>query len=321
MATATSHDPRGRDAATPTQMPAKGWTEALKRAWKESGDDNLNLIAAGVSFYAFLTIVPILGALVLVYGFIADPATLVRHVQSLASVMPAEAAKLIGEQLMGVVTANGSKKGLGVLLALGLALYGASKGMGAIVTALNIAYDEKEKRGFFKRLLLTLAMVVGALLLVIMLIFAGSVTGALGRLLPFSSPVVVFLLKVLSWVVTAALLSAGIAALYRYAPARDKAKWSWLTPGSIIATVGIGVASILFGIYVSNFGNYNATWGSLGAVVVLLTWLNLSAFILLLGAEVNAELEHQTERDTTSGPEQPLGTRGAEMADRVAPEA
>ena len=131
----------------------------------------------------------------------------------------------------------------------------------------------------------------------------------------------ILLLKILSWIVAAGAVSAGIAALYRYAPARDKAKWSWLTPGSILATIGIIVASILFGFYVSNFGNYNATWGSLGAVVVLLTWLNLSAFILLLGAEVNAELEHQTERDTTTGPEQPLGARGAEMADKVAPAA
>ena len=317
MTEAAPSDDRGRNAASPAQIPLSGWRDVLIRTWKESMQDNLSLIAAGVTFYAFLTIVPLLGSLVLVYGLVADPATVVANMQGLTSVMPADAARLIGEQLMQVVTTAGSKKGWGLLLALALALYGATKGMGAIVTAMNVAYDEEERRGFVKTTLLTLAMTVGAVLVGIVAILAISAMSAIERVLPASGPVVHFLVTALLWIFAAALMSASVAAVYRYAPSRDKAQWKWLSAGSIFATVLIVAATLGFGFYVSNFGSYNATYGSLGAVIVLLTWLNLSAFILLFGAELNAELEHQTRRDTTEGPEKPEGQRGAEMADTV----
>lgn len=310
---------RGRSAATPMQMPTAGWWDALKRSWAEMGKDNLSLIAAGVAFYGFTAMVPLLGATVLVYGLVADPQTVLRQMAALTEVLPAEAASLIGDQLMNVVSSAEGKKGLGLVVALAIALWGATKGAGAIVTALNIAYEEEDQRGFVKRTLLNLVIVVGA---VIGLIFAvGAITSLshLERLIPGAPTPIVWLGKLASWLVLAGLIAAGAATLYRYGPDRDEAKWSWLTPGSIAAAIGIGALTVGFSVYVANFGNYNATYGSLGAVVVLLTWLYLSALVLLLGAELNSELEHQTERDTTKGPEQPLGQRGAEMADRVAP--
>lgn len=301
------------------QMPSTGWWDALKRSWAEMGKDNLSLIAAGVAFYGFSAMVPLLAATVLVYGLVARPETVLRQMEALTELLPAEAASLIGEQLMNVVASAEGKKGLGLLLALAIALWGATKGAGAIVTALNIAYEEEEGRGFVKRTLLNLAIVLGAVLGLIVAVGTITTLSHLERLIPGAPAVLVWIGKLVSWLALAGLVAAGAATLYRYGPDRDKAKWSWLTPGSIAAALGIGLLTVAFSIYVANFGNYNATYGSLGAVVVLLTWLYLSALVLLLGAELNSELEHQTERDTTRGPERPLGERGAEMADRVAP--
>lgn len=301
-------------------MPAKGWLDVLKRSWTEMGKDNLSLIASGVAFYAFLAIVPLLGAIVLTYGLVAEPASVMRHFQELSTMLPGDAAKLIGEQMINVVNTASDKKGLGLLLALVLAFWGATKASGAIVTALNIAYEEEETRGFLKRTLLNLAMVAGAVLVVGLAMVAITVFAHLDRFFPGAPAALLFAGRLGSWLILALIGAASVAALFRYAPNRDKAKWAWLTPGSVFAALGFGVLTAGFGIYVANFGNYNATYGSLGAVVVLLTWLYLSALLLLLGAELNAELEHQTARDTTTGPDRPLGQRGAEMADRVAPD-
>lgn len=310
-------DDRGRSADTPLEIPLSGWRDILIRTWREATADNLTLIAAGVTFYAFLTIVPMLGVLVLAYGLVASPETVIANMEGLTSVMPADAAKLIGEQLMQVVETAGSQKGFGLLAALAIALYGATKGMGAIVTALNIVYDEEETRSFLRTTLLTLVMTFGAVAVALIMIVAISAMGAVERLIPGSPGFVHALIKVGTWIVTALVMAGAIAAVYRYAPAREKARWSWLSAGSFLATLLILVATIGFGFYVTNFGSYNATYGSLGAVIVLLTWLNLSAYILLFGAELNAELEHQTRSDTTQGAPRPEGQRGAEMADTV----
>ena len=312
-------DTSGRTAASPWAIPAKGWLAVLKRSWAEMGKDNLTLIASGVAFYAFLALVPLLGAIVLTYGLVAEPSSVVQHFQQLSTMLPADAARLIGEQLMNVVNTAGNKKGFGLLLALLLAFWGATKATGAIVTALNITYEEEETRGFVKRTALNLAMVLGAVLAVGVAMAAITIFSQVERLIPGAPGIVLLLIRLVSWVALALLAAGGAAAVYRYAPDRDNAKWRWLTPGSVFAAVAWGALTAGFGVYVANFGNYNATYGSLGAVVVLLTWLYLTALLLLLGAELNAELEHQTERDTTEGPDRPLGLRGAEMADRVAP--
>lgn len=301
-------------------MPPKGWLDVLKRSWAEMGKDNLSLIASGVAFYVFLAMVPLLGAVVLTYGLVVEPASVARHFKELSTMLPGEAARLIGEQLMNVVNTAAGKKGLGLALALALAFWGATKATGAIVTALNIAYEEEETRGFIKRTLLNLAMVLGAVLVVGVAMAAITVFAHLDGIFPGAPGALLFLGRIVSWLLLAVIAAGAVTALYRYGPDREKAEWTWLTPGSAFAAVGWGLLTAGFGIYVANFGNYNATYGSLGAVVVLLTWLYLSALILLLGAELNSELEHQTARDTTTGTERPLGQRGAEMADRVAPD-
>lgn len=315
---ADARDQRGRDASSPLAVPAKGWKEVLQRAWKEAGDDNVGIIAAGVAFYGFLALVPLLGATVLTYGLIAEPQTVLRNMNNLTSVMPADAAKLIGEQLMNVVRTSGSKKGFGLVLALGLALFGARNGAGSIITALNIAYEEKETRSFFRINLLALGMTLAAVLVAVIAMVAIAAMGHLGKLFPNAPAILLIAGKVLSYLLVALGGAAGAATLYRYGPSRDEARWVWLTPGSIGASILWLALTLGFGFYVAKFGNYSATYGSLGTVVVMLTWLYLSSYVLLLGAELNSELEQQTERDTTVGPEQAMGARRAKAADTIA---
>ena len=295
-------DGRTTGASSPAQIPPAGWFQILKRTYQESTRDNVSLVAAGVAFYAFLAFVPLLGALVLSYGLIAAPSSVVQHVRQLTSVMPADAAKLIGEQLLSISQTATSKKGFGLLLAILLSLYGAMRGASSIITALNIVYGVEEDRGFVKTTLIAVAITVGAVVAMIVGMTAISALGLVERLLPFSSPLIHTLLKVASWIAAAAVVSLVIALVYRYAPNRPNPKWAWLTPGSITATLLWIAATLGFGFYVANFGSYNATYGSLGAVVVFLTWLYLSGYILLMGGELNSELEKVAgDGDTHAG--------------------
>jgi len=310
-------DPLGREAERPSEIPLRGWISLLKRTWTEAGEDNLSLVAAGVAFYFFLAFVPLLAALVMTYGLVADPAAVLRHVQALTEILPADAARLIGERLLSVATAAQGEKGLGLLLALIVSLYGGMRGATSIITALNIVYEERDRRGFFRTTLLSFAMTLGGVVLGAATIVALSAIGFVDELARAFGPLAQLALSLFSWLVTAALASAAIAAIYRYGPDRNAAKWRWLSPGSMVATIAWLGATLGFSAYVSHFGSYNATYGSLGAVVVLLMWLYLSAYVLLLGAELNAEIEHQTARDSTTGPDRPMGRRGAAMADTV----
>ncbi|MEA1014086.1 YihY/virulence factor BrkB family protein [Sphingosinicella sp. LY1275] len=286
-------------AATPAQISGQGWKQVLVRTWKEASRDNLNLIAAGVAFYAFLAFVPLLGILVLTYGLVADPASVVEHFQALTRVMPPEVARIVGEQMQSMVGTATGQKGFALLLALLIAIYGAMRGAKSIITALNVVYGVAEDRGFLRTTALAVLITLGAVVALLAGIIAISALAALEALLPFSSPFVRGLLKSLFWIAAAAAVTFVIAVIYGYAPNRPKAKWRWISPGSIAATLVWLAATLGFGFYVANFGSYNATYGSLGAVIVFLTWLYLSAYILLIGAELNAELEKQTACDTT----------------------
>ncbi|PAX07094.1 YihY/virulence factor BrkB family protein [Sphingomonas lenta] len=309
---------QGRDAPSPWKMPAGGWWAALKRTQKEMGDDNVGLIAAGTAFYAFASIIPVLGAVVLSYGLFASQERVVADIESLFASLPREAASVIQDQLLTVVRTEGGKQGIGLVVALALALYGGTKAASAIVTALNIAYEQKETRGIVKLYLLYFAIVIGAVVLVLGAIASTTVLAFLDSLLPNLGGAGKFVIRLLSYALIAALAVTAGACLYRYGPNRENAKWAWLTPGSAIATLLWLVGTALFGLYVSNFANYGATYGSLSAVIVLLTWLWLSAYVYLFGAELNSELERQTQRDTTTGAEKPMGARGATAADTVA---
>ncbi|WP_457355287.1 YhjD/YihY/BrkB family envelope integrity protein [Sphingomonas sp. UYP23] len=310
-------DDQGHGADSPWQMPLKAWIAIAKRTWAETSTDNIGLIAAGVAFYAFLALVPLLGAIVLVYGLAANPATVMRNMTQLTSVMPSDVAKLVGDQLMNVVKTSDGKKGLGLLLALGLAVFGARNGAGAVITALNVAYEEEEKRGFLKVNLLAIGMTAVAVLVAMIALVAIAALGHFQTLIPNAPDIVIVAGKILAYLVMTLAGAGAAATLYRYGPSRERARWVWLTPGSLFAALMWLLLTIGFGIYVAEFGNYNATYGSLGTVVVTLTWLYLSSYILLFGAELNSELEHQTARDTTKSPA-PLGGRGAWVADHVA---
>lgn len=286
-------DERGRRARSPWSMPWSGWKDVLSRTAKEASEDNIGLVAAGVAFYAFLALVPLLAAIVLAYGFAADPRSVVKTMGSLTRVLPADAAKLIGDQLLAVVRTSGEKKGLGILAALAVAIFGARNAAGALIIALNIAYEEKEKRGFVAVTLLALAMTVAAVVAALTAIAAFSALALLAALLPSASPLVIWGTRIFSYLLLLAGASFGAAVLYRYGPSRAEPRWAWITPGSASCAVGWLLLSVGFGIYVARFGGYGKTYGSLAAVVVLLTWIYLSAYVFLFGAELNSEFERQ----------------------------
>lgn len=273
--------------------PLNAWRDVLVRSWKEAGDDNVGLLAAGVAFYAFLAVVPLLAATVLVYGLAVEPATVAEHIRALFSLLPRDVAFLVGDQLKSLTESPNNAKEWGLTAALALAIYGASKGAGAIVTALNIAYEVKESRGFIKSTLLALAMTVGALVVLVAAAAGIAMIGYVEAFFPGFPGWAHKAFQLLFWAVAMVAVGFGLAAVYRYAPNRPDAPWVWISPGSASATLLWLAASLGFGLYVSNFGNYNATYGSLGGVVVFLTWLYLSAYIVLMGGELNSELERQ----------------------------
>ena len=289
-------------AIQPVSWPAWAqWRAVLARTWSEAGDDNVGFLAAGVAFYAFLAFVPLLASVVLLYGLVAAPQTVAEHIGKLFATLPRDAAALIADQLKSLTATPKSSKGVGLAIALALALYGASKGAGGVVTALNIAYEVKEGRGFVRTTLVTLAMTAGGLAVILLAVAVISLTAAVESLLPGLPGAVHLLIQALAWLFALAVVSVAVALVYRYAPSRPDAPWRWITPGSAAASLLWLLASLGFGLYVSHFGNYNATYGSLGGVVVLLTWLYLSAYILLMGGELNSELERQQAMEAEAG--------------------
>ena len=275
--------------------PAGGWAAMLKRTWTEAGDDNISLIAAGAAFYVFAAIVPLLAAIVLSYGLFAEPQTVEANIKALFGVLPRDAASLIGDQLATVTKSSGSAKGWGLVVALGLAIYGASKGASSVVTALNIAYEKKETRNFVVLTALSIALVIGAVVLAGAAIAATAAMAFLERLMPSAPGIVLTAIRLGGYLATACLAALAAAVVYRFGPDRKDAHWVWLTPGSALATILWLLGTLAFGFYVKNFANYGATYGSLSAVIVLLTWLWLSVYVFLLGAELNSELEKAAE--------------------------
>ncbi len=318
---ADGHGPgaeRGRQADSPQEIPAKGWLDILKRTAKQLVSDNVSIVAGGVAFYVFVALVPTLIAVISLYGLVADPIDVSRQLGPFLSALPQDAADLIRTQVEAITNQERSSLGIGLIVGVVVALLGASKGMLALVSALNIAYDEQETRKFVRlrglALLLTLGLALAAVAGLGGMVVVGNLAERLGS---FGKTAV----SVLRWPALATLAVLALAALYRYAPDRAVPKWRWVTPGAIAATVLWLVGSIAFSVYVRNFGNYNETYGTLGAVVVLLLWLLLTAYAIVLGAEFDAETERQTELDSTRGPSQPLGQREAFAADTVGSEA
>lgn len=307
----------GVDSMRPWQHPWPAWRAILLRVYAMNGYHNLTLMAAGVAFYAFLSFVPLLGAIVMTYGLIADPSTVGRHMDTIFEIVPVDAARLIEDQLIAVVTTAAEQAGLGLVLALVISIYGAMRAASAMIQALNVVYEEEDERNFFQTTLLAALLTVGAVMAAIVGLLAAGALGFLGTLVGVLGPTGVVLIQILTWLIAGAIASAGFAFVYRYGPDRARARWHWLSVGSVAATLLWLVATLGFGVYAANFANYNATYGALGAVVVLLMWLFVSSYAVLIGAEINAEAERQTGIDTTIGHERPPGRRGATMADTL----
>jgi membrane protein len=319
VAAAAHQQGRGRDAEAPTDVPARGWKDVLLRVKSESKRDHVMLLAAGVAFFGLLALVPALIALLSIYGVIADPDRIDEQIVDALSAAPVEVRDLISQQVRDIGDAS-SGAILAVVGGLLLALWSASSGMKNLIEAINTAYEEEETRGFLKLRAFSLGFTLGA---IVFLVVAFAVIALLPSLIAESSLGTTgrVLVSIVRFVVLFAGLLIGLAVLYRYAPDRRQPKWSWASPGAVFAGVVWMLGSLLFSLYTANFGKYNETYGALGAVVVVMLWLLLTALVVILGAEINSELERQTLRDTTKGADRPLGSRHAYAADTVGPAA
>ena len=270
---------RGRYAETPRAIPAKGWKDIAFRVKDEMASDHVGLIAAGVAFYALLAIFPAITALMALAGLAMEPAEVTLQLKTFTAMIPKEAAQIILDQAVAVTGSEETGLGLAFVLGLLLAIYSSSKGMGSLIEGLNVAYDESEQRGFIKKMFTTLTL---TLFLIVGLL--------MGLAASLAVPAVLGFVTLPSWLETTVALSGWVI---------------WI------------IASLGFSIYVSNFGSYNESFGSMAGVIILLMWLWISAFIVLLGAELNSEIEAQTRYDTTVGPGEPMGERGAVKADTL----
>jgi len=310
----------GAGASEPSQIPASGWWQVLKRGWHEASEDQVSLLGAGVAFFGFLSLFPALAAFTLVYGLVTDPATIADQAQTLTASLPPEARTLLLDQLQQLASAPRQSLGWGLALAIALALWSASGGVGNLITAINIAYDEEKKRGFVKEKLLALGVTVGAVVfMAVMLTLVAGVPVVLG-FLDVNGPLR-WVIEAVRWLLLAVLVLVALAVLYRVAPDRDAPRFRWVSAGAVAATVLWLIASAAFSLYVTFFGNYTKTYGAFAGVVLMMLWLWLTSYAILLGAEINAESEEQTAKDTTRGPERPLGSRGAVKADSLPPPA
>ncbi len=314
--TTTSTGGHGRSADAPQQIPAAGWKDVFWRTYHEFNDDRVTLIAAAVTYYLLLSLFPTLTAFVSIYGLFTDPATVAEHVNMLASVVPEGGMEIINEQLTRLTTAGETTLGFALLISVAVALWSASSGVKTMFEAMNIAYDEKEERNFFVLNGTALAFTIGGIIGAILMIGAAVLVPAILQFVGLGAGFE-WLLRIGSYVLLAAVLLLGLATLYRFGPSRQQAKWRWVSPGAILATIIVIVVSLLFSWYASNFGNYDKTYGSLGGLIALLTWMWISVTAVIIGAELNSEAERQTRRDSTAGADSPMGQRNANAADTV----
>ncbi|MCJ2016685.1 YihY/virulence factor BrkB family protein [Methylobacterium sp. E-065] len=312
---AHSQADRGRQASKPTEIPAKGWKDIALRTYRDVGENRIMLVSAGVTFFALLAIFPAVAALVSVYGLVADTSTINEQLASLQGILPQGALDIVGEQIKALDEKGNATLGFSLIVSIALSVWSANGGMKHIFDALNLVYNEREKRNFIVLNLVSLAFTAGALLFLILALVSVVVLPIVFEFIGVGKDA--WWLALLRWPVLLLAVLGGLAVLYRYGPSRDAPRWRWVTGGSAVAAVLWLGGSLLFSWYVAHFGSYNKTYGSLGAAIGFMTWIWISTTIVLLGAQVNAETEHQTAEDTTVGKPQPLGTRGAKMADSV----
>jgi membrane protein len=307
---------RGRHAKHPSAIPWRGWKDILWRVWSEIGEDRIMLVAAGVTFYLLLALFPALAAFVSLYGFVADPKTIADHVANLGWVLPSGGLDMIRTQLQALANASGKALSFGFVVGFLVALWSANSGMKALFEAMNVAYEEEEKRSFIRLNLLSLAFTLAAMAVgILMVVMVGVVPAVLSFL--SLGDLTEILVRILRWPLLLVAAGVAISIIYRYGPSRERAQWRWINWGAALAALVWLVVSILFSWYLENFADYNATYGSLGAVIGFMMWTWISVLVLLVGAELDSEVEHQTARDTTTEKPVQRGRRGAVMADTI----
>ena len=316
MADTVDDKGRGRAAQTPSAIPFLGWKDVAWRLYEEFTQDRIMLIAAGATFYLLLALFPFLAVFVSVYGFVADPTTIADHIAFLGGFLPSGGVELIAGQLKALATQDVEALSLGFIFGLLVAFWSANSGVKALFDGLNVAYEEDEKRSFLWLNLTSFAFTLGAIVIAILFIVSVGIVPAVLAFLRLDQFTEI-LISVSRWPIMFVVITVAIVLLYRFGPSREPAKWRWLTWGAVLAAVVWILASWGFSYYLQNFADYNATYGTLGAVIGFMIWTWISLIILFVGAELNAEMEHQTEQDTTQGPPKPLGQRGAVMADTV----
>ncbi|HEX6858934.1 MAG TPA: YihY/virulence factor BrkB family protein [Caulobacteraceae bacterium] len=306
---------RGRAATSPLEIPPLGWKDILWRTWRETMRDKLPIVAAGITFYVLLAIFPALGAFVSLYGLFSDVSTVQHQLQDLAPVVPASVLQIIGEQMMRLAATHSAKLTTAFFVSVLISVWSANAGMKVMLEGLNVTYDETEKRDFVPRT----AMTYGATFATLM--FLVTITSLLVGIPP--------LLRALGaqnwevywsparWAVVYLVTTTAFAVAYRHGPSRRKARWRWVVVGAVVAALVWMLGSMSFSGYINHATRLDATYGPLGAVIAFMLWVWFSIMVLLLGAELNAEIEHQTACDSTTGEPMPMGQRGAAMADTV----
>jgi membrane protein len=307
---------RGRTADRPGEIPARGWKDILIRTYRSLSEDRVMALAAGVTYYVLLAVFPAIAALVSIYGMIADPADIGETLASLSGTIPHDVIEIIRGQLRYLASQDQKALGLAFFGGLLASLWSANAAIKALFDALNVVYGEKERRNFFKLTALSLAFTAAMILFMVLAMIGIVVIPAVLDLMHLGEAGEL-MINILRWPGMLAIVVLGLAVIYRFGPCRADARWRWLTWGSVAAAILWLAVSMLFSWYASNFGNYNKTYGSLGAVIAFMVWTWLSTTIVLMGGELNAEIEHQTARDSTTGRPKPLGARGARMADTV----
>jgi membrane protein len=305
---------RGREAGRPGKIPAAGWKDVALRVKDGAARNHLSIVAAGVAFYLLLAFVPALAALVAVYGLFADPAEIGRRVATLGTVLPDEALALIQEQLRRLASTSSRTLSAGAAVGLLLSIWSATRGTRALIDGVNIAYEAQETRGWLRLTLTALGLTVSLIVFVVAALALVAVVPLVLDLLGLGGTAR-RAIALLRWPALLGMQIVALAVLYRYAPDRDEARWCWVSPGAILASAMWLLGSLAFSIYVSRSGGYGATYGSVGAIAVMMIWLLVGAFAVLLGAQLNAESERQTRRDRAEGAPRPMGGRGAGTAE------
>jgi membrane protein len=313
----TDGEDRGREASSPSELPAKGWKDILMRVCANIGDHRVLALAAGMTYYSILAIFPALAALVSIYGVFSDPGSIAKHLDEISGFVPGGAIDVAREQLTRVTSQGHRALGLTFVIGLALSLWSANAAMKSLFDTLNIVYGEQEKRGFLKLNAISLTFTIAAIGFVLLALGAVVVVPVVLNYLHLSD-FADLVVRIARWPTMFVCLALALACIYRFGPSRGEApRGRWITWGTVAATLFWLAASALFSWYAANFGKFNETYGSLGAAIGFMTWLWFSAIVILLGAELDSEMEHQTVRDTTTGSPKPMGARGAHMADTV----